>query len=119
MVKRWMIVTDGRPIEGIMLGRLGRDGIVTGGIATGADGIATGIDGVARGANGIAIGIDSTTIGIDDIAIGIDDIATGIEGAARRPGRLRDDNIGISGGMAVRVGRGEVGPIAEGVKRYA
>lgn len=51
------IVTDGRPIEGIMLGRLGRDGIATGGIATGADGIATGIDGVARGTNGIAIGI--------------------------------------------------------------
>lgn len=90
------IATDGGPIEGTMIGRLGRDGITTGGIATG-------IDGIARGSDGIAIRIDDT--------------ATGREGAAGRLGRPRDGNIGISGGMAIRVGRGEVGPIAEGVLR--
>lgn len=118
------IATDGGLIEGTMLGRLGRDGIATGGIATGTDdiatgGIATGIDGITRGTDGIAIGIDGTATWVDSIAIGIDNTAIGREGAAGRLGRLRDGNIGISGGMAIRVGRGEVGPIAEGVKRHA
>lgn len=112
------IAMDGGLIEGTMLGRLGRDGIATGSIATGTDGIATGgiatgIDGIARGTDGIATGIDGTATWVDSIAIGIDNTATGRDGAAGRLGRLRDGNIGISGGMAIRVRRGEVRPIAE------